>query len=444
MAKRKAAPTQPNQAVVIQDFSIEVRTIDRSPKDLARWRSALQSAENVSNPMRKQLYDLYEEVVLDEHLTSVMDQRRLAITNSSLVFQKDGEEIEAVQAIINTLAFERLLRHIIDSKYYGYSLIYADLTNPLGPIVDLVPRPHVVPQFGIVVRNPGDTTGINYLEPPYSNLYLGVGEPIDLGLLLKASPLVLLKRGNVSDWAAFNEVFGQPLRKGTYSPGDPGQKAQLEQALANMGSMSYVVVPEGSNLEIVGNYQSASADTYSKLTSHFDQAISKLIVGQTMTTESGSSLSQSEVHERVGGQIGASDRRYVIKVLESIVKPMLAAQGISADGNFQFVEEEQNVSKKDRLEGDLKIHQQVGSIKKEYWANEYNIEFVDMTDQEPDPTEEDPNEPEPAPEKEKPAKDKPKGKQENAAITDPDLMERARALLLKLFGIDPFPSAPNP
>ena len=435
----KETPSQ----VVIKDFSIQVRTLDRTVKDLARWKLAMQSAENVFNPQRKLLYELYEDVVIDEHLTSVMDQRRLSLTNASLVFQKEGEEVEMVQAIVNTLAFERLLEWIVDSKFYGYSLIYADFANSNGPAIDLVPRMHVVPERGIVVSQPGNQTGICYLEPPYTNLYFGVGRPKDLGLLLKAAPLTILKKNNVSDWAAFNEVFGQPLRKATYSPGDPTQKAQLEQALANMGSMNYVVVPEGSNLEIVGTNQSTASDTYNKLTNHFDQAISKLIVGQTMTTESGSSLSQSEVHERVSNKIGQADRRYVLKVLESVVKPMLIAQGIPADGNFQFIEEEEDVSKKDRLSGDIQIHKTVGKLTKEYWASEYNVTFVDMDDTTEEPVDDPKEKPvdEPTNEPDESADDpqeKPGDKQNNAAETTASLKERTRALLLKLFGIDPF------
>jgi hypothetical protein len=421
MAKTKATAPK-DQQVVIQELGIQIRSNDRTPKDLARWKSALVSAENVQMPIRRTLYDLYEDIVLDEHLTSVMVQRCLALTNSTLVFQKDGKEVEAVQKLINTLAFESLCNHILQSKLWGYSLIHADFTTA-EPTIELVPRPHVVPELGIVVANPGDMTGINYQEPPYTNLYVGVGEKKDLGLLLKAVPLVLLKRGNVSDWAAFNEVFGQPLRKGTYSPGDPAQKVQLEQALANMGQMSYVVVPEGSNLEIIGNYQTASATTYSMLTEHFDKAISKLIVGQTMTTESGASLSQSEVHERVAGKIGVSDRRFLIKVLESRIKPLLIAQGIPADGNFQFMDEEAEVSKKDRLEGDLKIHEKVGKLPKTYWSNEYNVEFANPSDnekQEPEANPEPAAEDEPegktkTPEQpDKPEKEKPAGKQNNS------------------------------
>jgi hypothetical protein len=445
MAKRNKGTAVANpQQVVIQNMGIEVRTIDRSPKDLAKFKQAIQSAENIQMPLRTQLYNLYEDIMLDEHLTSVVDQRRNALFDTSLIFQKDGEEIEDVQRIINSIAFERLCKLILDSKLFGYSLIHCDFTPETGPIIELVPRPHVVPEFGIVVKNPGDSTGIGYMQPPYTNLYIGVGEPKDLGLLLKAIPLVLMKRGNTGDWAKFNEVFGQPLRKGTYNPQDPGSKVQLETALANMGNMSYVVVPDGSNLEIVGNYQSASADTYSKFSDYQNKALSKLIVGQTMTTESGSSLSQSEVHERVADRISYADRRFLLKVLESAVLPLMIAQGVkgASDGNFQFVTEEADVSKKDRLTGDIQIHEKVGKISKEYWSKEYNVQFVDDSDEEEVKPEADPEAnptDDPAPD-DKPEKEKPepgeKPTQKNAAGDGWD-WKRALLELKSFFSLAP-------
>ncbi|MEZ0611942.1 DUF935 family protein [Fibrella sp. WM1] len=438
-AKQKPAAVANTKQIVVNDFGIQLRTLDRTPKDLGRWKAALQSAESILSPNRKLLYDLYDDITLDGHLTSVMEQRRLAITTSALLFQKDGKPNEQINALINSLGFLALLGHIIDSVAYGYSLIRADFTAPRGPAVDLVPRAHVVPQFGIVVEQPGSFDGTDYTQPPYTNLYLGVGNPDDLGKLLKAAPLVLLKRGNVSDWSSFNEIFGQPHRKYTYSSIE--QKAQLERMANEQGRAGYSIIPEGANMEVMGNYQTASATTYSMAIDHFDKELSKLFVGQTMTTDSGSSLSQSEVHERVGDRVGMSDRQFVILVLESLVKPMLIAQGIPADGNFQFADEEESVAWKDRLDGDLKIHKEVGPLTQEYFAEEYHVEF-DKTAKKKEPGkgqqgEDDPEEEDAAEQpnkKEKPAK----GKQENSAPSFEELKARATDWFRKVFGSDPF------
>jgi len=375
MAKKSTKPASP----VINDLRIEIRSVDRSRKDLDKWRQALQSAENILRPARNLLYDLYEDIVLDDHLTSVMAQRRLAVTTSSIAFQNNGKEVESIQKIIESEMFEEILEHILDARFWGYSLIKADF---IGEKTELVPRQHVIPGKGIVVQRPYDLEGIDYTKPPYKNLYLAAGKTKDLGLILLASPLVLIKRGDLSDWAQFNEIFGQPLRVGEYDPNMPGQKEQLQEALKDAGAMAHMVIPVGSALKFVEANKSGASDTYKVLYEMLESAISKLIMGQTMTTENGSSRSQAEVHERVASKIAMSDRKYVIRYLNGVLRDMLIAQGFSeaAQGEFQFMDEEE-LSKANMLKMDLDIHKTVGPLKKKYYAETYNVEFADDSDE---------------------------------------------------------------
>lgn len=377
--KPKATRQKPKATPVIQDLRIEIRSIDRTRKDLTTWRDALQSAENILRPARQQLYDLYEDIVLDDHLTSVMAQRKLAVTTSSILFQNKGDEVESLKDIIESEMFEQLLEHIIESRFWGYSLIKVDFLNEEA---ELVPRPHVVPSKKIVVANPYDLEGIDYSKPPYVGNYIAAGKPDDLGLILVTTPLVLIKRGDLSDWAQFNEIFGQPTRVGKYDPNMPGQREQLNEALKEAGAMAYLTIPVGSELDFVEANKSGATDTYNTLYERMEAAISKVIVGQTMTTENGSSRSQAEVHERVANSIAMSDRKFITRILNGPVRDALIAQGFAdaANGLFQFSDEEATISKKDRLAMDLSIHNGVGKLKKEYFATEYNIEFVDDND----------------------------------------------------------------
>ena len=396
-----AQKTDNTDSVVVKDFRIDIRSVDRSRKTLDTWRTAIASAENILRPTRHLLYDLYADLVLDDHLDSVMAQRRLAVTTTTLVFQRDGEEIESLNQLINTEQFEWMLEGILDARFYGFSLIKADFQ---AGVVELVPRAHVVPSRGIVVAQPYAAEGIDYTRPPYTSYYLAAGKPLNLGLLLPAAPLVLLKRGDLSDWAQFNEVFGQPTRVGRYDPNTPGQKEQMTQALRESGAMAYMTIPIGAELDFVEANKTGAADTYDKLYERMEAGMSKLIIGQTMTTEDGSSRSQGEVHERVAGKIAKSDRQFVERLLNGRFRQMLLAQGFSdaAQGIFQFIEEEESVPKDKRLTMDLSIHNSVGRLKKEYFAAEYNVEFVDDSDEPASGTGEPPVNP-----KDKNAKEKP-------------------------------------
>lgn len=378
MATRKAKKAA---SVEIIDRSIQIQAADRSRKTLDNWRQAILSAESVIQPVRKTLYDTYADAYLDEHLRSVLGQRRLALSKTNLVFKrKSGEEVEEINTLVKMRFFRQALRHILDAQFYGFSLIGIDFVNGT---TSLVPRPHVIPSKSLVVPTPYDTVGIDYSQPPYNTLYLAVGEPDDLGLLISAVPLVLLKRGNISDWATFNELYGQPLRKGTYDPNNPANKVQLEQALASMGSVAHVVVPTDTNVEFVESNKTGAKDTYYGLADFCDKGMSKLIVGQTMTTQDGSSKSQGEVHERVADDISYDDQEHILSYLNEDGIAMLIAQGFPAqDGKFEFIEEEAEISKKDRLDMDLNIHKNVGKIPKEFFKQEYNVEFVDDSDDE--------------------------------------------------------------
>ncbi|TKT89485.1 phage portal protein family protein [Dyadobacter frigoris] len=364
---------KPGQTV-INDFSIDIRTVDITRKDLTKWRNAYQSAISIERPNRKALYDIYTDILIDDHLKSVINQRRLAVTNSNIVFQNEGNPVDSINNLLNSEHFDLFLKHALDSRFWGYSLIHADFKNDL---FELVPRSHVVPKDGIVVADPYDITGISYTKSPYSYYYIGVGEPDDLGLLLIATILVLIKRGNLSDWAQFNEIFGQPMRKGTYDPHMPGNKTQLLQALEQAGAMSYIAVPNGSNVEFIEANKSGASDTYDGLYEKMEKGLSKLIVGQTMTTEDGSSRSQGEVHERVAQAIAQDDRLFVTKLLNGRVRNMMIAQGFpeAATGEFQFMDEEATIPKDKRLTMDLSIHTQVAPLTIEYFEQEYNVVF---------------------------------------------------------------------
>jgi hypothetical protein len=389
MAKKSSRPAQ----TVINDMRIEIRAIDRTRKDLQKLRNALLSAENIVRPVRQELYDIYEDIVLDDHLVSVMAQRRLAVTTSSIVFQKDGQPIDSINRLVGTEMFEEILEHILDARFWGFSLIKVDFISEKA---EIVPRPHVVPLKGIVVQRPYDVDGIDYTLPQYTAFYLPAGKPKDLGLLLVAAALVYIKRGNLSDWAQFNEIFGQPLRVGEYDPNMPGQKEQMQEALKEAGAVAHMVIPTGAALKFVEANKSGASDTYNVMDERMEAAISKLIMGQTMTTENGSSRSQAEVHERVANKIAMSDRKFVLRYLNGALKNMLLAQGFTeaAHGEFQFVDEEE-LSKETMLKMDLDIHSQVGKLKKEYFSENYNVDFVDDSD-EVDP------QPAPVPEKQKP------------------------------------------
>ena len=73
----KAKRTKGKPADIIQ--KIEVTQIRRSSQDIESWRNAIKSAESTFFPRRTLLYDLYSEILLDGHLSAVIEKRKLSV-----------------------------------------------------------------------------------------------------------------------------------------------------------------------------------------------------------------------------------------------------------------------------------------------------------------------------------------------------------------------------
>ena len=111
MAKTTKKITElPKDGIVIQN--IDVRPVVRQSQDIGKWRDALSWAEAV-NGNRIALYDLYEEILLDGHLSSVIDKRILGVTKNRLSFvDKEGNEVEPVMELVAKKQFRKLRREI--------------------------------------------------------------------------------------------------------------------------------------------------------------------------------------------------------------------------------------------------------------------------------------------------------------------------------------------
>jgi hypothetical protein len=348
---------------------------DLSSKTLDNWKNARAAAESIYNPIRKPLMDLYRDVVLDPHASSLADKRIMQITNISWTFSVDGKPYEPLAELTERYFFEQLIRFTLESKLWGSSLIEIDFRKQT---CELVPREHVVGELGAVLPLPYSVSeGIDYTKPPYNRTTVFVGELWDLGLLYKVAPYVLLKKHDVSDWATFCEVFGMPSRVYYYDPNIPGNYDSVTSQAEQTGSNAWAVLPLGSDMKQESNTGKQGNDVYKMLADFCNAEMSKAIVGQTMTTENGSSRSQAEVHANVEDGINAADRRFVERTLNEKIIPLMRLQGfdIPEKGKFHAIDQEEELSKKDQLDMDLRIHKEVGALPQDYFAEKYNVTF---------------------------------------------------------------------
>jgi len=365
----KAKRTKGKTPEIIQ--KIEVTQTRRASQDIDSWRNAIKAAESIFAPRRVLLYDLYSEILLDGHLTAVIEKRKLSVSNTPLHFVQEGKVNQQITNMIATENFLVLLGYILESKMWGHSLI--ELSFEDGILVpQLIPRKHVVPEKGIILRNQNDVGGVSFRELPYQNYTLEVGEKDSLGLLMKAAQYVIYKRGGFGDWAQYCELFGMPFRIAKYDGYDEKTRTDLENALKAAGSAAYIVIPKEADLNFIQNNTSGSSILYDMLIDTCNKELSKLILGQTMTTEAGGALAQAKVHQEVEKEIHYADKLFVKNILNDRLIPLLQVHGFNVDGGKFIFQEKENIDKKTRLDMDLKLSEKI-RIDDSYFYETYNI-----------------------------------------------------------------------
>lgn len=307
--------------------------------DISDYTAAIRSAENVDYPQRAKLYDLYADILMDSHLSCVIEKRRNAVLCSDIEFRRDGKPDDKVNEQIRSPWFSRLIADIIDAKFWGFTLcqFFKD-----GEWVDynLIPRKHADPIKRIILRRQTDITGIPWEE--YPDL-LFVGREDDLGLLAKAAPWVIYKRNTTGDWSQFSEVFGMPIQEYTYDTDDEDSRQRAIDDASNAGSLAVFVHGKDTTLNLVeaGN-KTGSADVYERLCERCNNEISKLILGNTLTTESSETGTQAlgTVHKKVEDKVTQADRLYLLDVLNYDMGDIFLRMGIdTSGGEFCFPEQ---------------------------------------------------------------------------------------------------------
>ncbi len=358
------------EPVIINELNI--RSVDRGRKDILSWRSALSGAESVYFPNRSRLYDLFEDVVLDGHLSGIIAKRIDAVLNKDLIFQCSGKRCSAMDELIHSLSFRQVMRTIMETQLWGISGIEFIPGQQLS--CQLIPRKHIKPESGIIAYEQTGADGIAY--EPIDNVWI-IGDPKDLGLLLKCAPYSLYKRGGLSDWAQYIELFGQPVRVIKYDSYDEQTKLELKKILDESGSSLSMMIPRQADFELKdGKQTNCDGNLQLSFIKALNEEMSITILGNTETTTSSYSTgyAQSKVHLEQQYEITRSDLVYTAAMLNSPkFLSILRAYGYPVSGGLFVFSKDMDIDYlKTRLAIDKEVSQMV-PISDDYWYNTYGI-----------------------------------------------------------------------
>lgn len=369
----------------LKSMLVELKTQaeNLTQKDIRSWRQAWQMAINIENPQRGRLYDIYRDVEVDLHTSGCTGQRNgfSLCKDYKLVDIKGAENVEATQ-LLQKEWFTDLVSYILESRYWGHSLVQlGDVVSTDGILsyatVELVPRKHVIPEYGVIVHEQGDEPqkGYDYRNTPIADWVIEAGKSNDLGLYLKVALQTIPKKNMMSYWDQFGELFGMPIRVAKTTSRDPKDRNLIEQMLEGMGAAAWGLFPEGTEIEIKETTRGDAFQVYDKRIERANSEISKCILNQTMTIDNGSSLSQSEVHLEVFENVVESDATFVKRIVNDKLLPRMLRHGFPVKGlrfeydkSINYTPEEENATERLLLE--------YFDIDPTYFIDKYNIKIT--------------------------------------------------------------------
>jgi len=151
---------------------------------------------------------------------------------------------------------------------------------------------------------------------------------------------VWFRKNGVKFWVRFAEKFGTPTAVGKYPPGtDQASRETLTDAIAAIEQETGIAIPDTMTVELLEAQRQSSVNTYADMCGYFDRAIAKIILGQTLTTEPGTSGSYSlgQVHNDVRMDLLKSDADLMCEKINNTVVRWIVDYNFPAPTKYPHV-----------------------------------------------------------------------------------------------------------
>lgn len=369
---------QPKSANAKSTITFE-QQLQRVRQDAESYSMAVQAAESPMYPNRFLLTQTYQQTVLDGQIQSAMLQRKMGVLSQKFHIVNTSGEVDVEKTkLLNQHWFYNFMDLALDSKFWGFSCIqFSPVENSKFLGVELIPRIYVVPERSLVRTNTATLTdGVIFTDKPYSNWCIGVGEKTDLGLFQKLTPYVIWKKNALNAWAEYAEVFGVPIRITKTNVRDETQRKNAENMMRNMGVATWSVLDLQDEFEIIENGRSDAYEVFDKMVERCNSEISKVILGQTGTTDEKAYAGSAAVQGEVAAQIAKQDQLWMQFIINNQLIPMMNRLGFGLDGfTFEFdLTEQLNVAEQAKIDAAFMPYVK---FDKEYLEKRYGIELSD-------------------------------------------------------------------
>lgn len=339
--------------------------------------------------LRKQGKDMkiYRELLCDSHVFACVQSRKAGVLSMDWEINRGLDKDQNAELLENTLKklnVYKLISDILEATQYGF--------QPLEIMWKRTKSGHILPEK--IIAKPSEWFCFdddNNLKFRTKENYYGEKVPDKKFLLAQNNPSynnpygertlsrvfwpVTFKKGGMKFWVIFTEKYGMPHLVGKHPRGATKEETNsLADMLEEMVQDAIAVIPDDSSVEIKEANKSSSADIYEKLIDKMNAEISKAVLGQTLTTEIGSSGSYaaSNTHMSVRQDIIDSDKKLVESVINQLIQWIYEINFTSAEAPIfeMFAPEDVDLTlaQRDKILSDTGV-----KFTKEYFIKTYGL-----------------------------------------------------------------------
>lgn len=341
---------------------IPTKVITRhDPRTIPQSLAHTLSADDIHDIFRQaegghttKLFALYRDILLaHSHLQGRFADRKRAVLGDTLNIQPFDKQAAADKAAADACWHIALhpqwmaaLNHLLDASLWPVAVVEKVYRPSRQPglryeLDSLVPVPHDLLNFheGRLTITDTDEAGrplATWHEPNPSHYIIHRGHLLTTpdhwgGPMRSLVWWWLLGTMDRTWWSRFLERYGSPFMVGKYDAADDDSRGILERAFSLATRLGGLVVTNDTSVELKQAAASDSGDAFEKFHDICSREISKLILGQTLSSDaqatglgSGVASAQSEVREDI--------RQFDALLLGTTITNQLAEQFLQING----------------------------------------------------------------------------------------------------------------
>ena len=309
-------------------------------RDISDWRTARLEATRADEPKQRLLQALYNEVMLDAKMTSQIGLRIGKAQSADWCLKKDDQNDEdATQTLTDKGLFDKLVKFIVESLFYGHSLVQFAFDRAGNPDIELVPRTNVSPATGRFYPDVYGGESEQYRDRPDFGRWIleFCPDKLDLGILNKAVPYVLMKKFALSCWSELCEIYGIPPRVLKTNTQDTDMLNRAESMMREIGAAAYFIIDTEEEFEFA-QASNTNGDVYKNFIATCDEQISLLNLAAVLGQDTiNGNRSKEEASTDLMEIIVEADKRKIAYYINKTAIPAMESLGIIPVGlRFKF------------------------------------------------------------------------------------------------------------